>query len=344
MGIADLLVTQRVSPLQILKLMLCLMPRVIIFSMPMACLMCVFLAFIRLSSDNEIIALNSSGISIHQMMTPVIFFSLMSYFITGMLAVYGVPWGNRAYKQRLFQIIESKTNFAPKERIFYEPIENIIFYVNTFSTAENIMKDIFVVDRRDKTAISEIVAEKGRILSNQESNIITIHFINGIIFIIEKKQEATRTIKFDTYDLNIDLKDIMHDYLSKEKEPNEMGIGELIESLNGGLDHNLKYNLIGIKLYEMFSIPLAIFLLGIIGAPLGAHVRAKGRTAGIVISLCIFLIYYNFSMGIRYLCENGRLAPAIGVWIPDLFLIAAALLLFARAANYRIFRSKKPAM
>jgi len=40
-------------------------------------------------------------------------------------------------------------------------------------------------------------------------------------------------------------------------------------------------------------------------------------------------------MAIRGICSNGLLSPAIGVWIPNLFLIIATVYLFRRAANER---------
>jgi lipopolysaccharide export LptBFGC system permease protein LptF len=88
----------------------------------------------------------------------------------------------------------------------------------------------------------------------------------------------------------------------------------------------------GVNLYEMFSIPAAIFILGIIGACLGSHVKARGRTIGVVISLFIFLLYYSSLMGARYLCEMGLFQPAIGVWTPVFILtcISVTMLLWVR--------------
>ena len=75
--------------------------------------------------------------------------------------------------------------------------------------------------------------------------------------------------------------------------------------------------------------------MGLIGAPLGAHVRARGRSMGIVISLLIFLVYYVCLMSVRYICETGTLPPSLGVWIPDLFLLITCVYLIRRVANDR---------
>jgi lipopolysaccharide export LptBFGC system permease protein LptF len=114
-----------------------------------------------------------------------------------------------------------------------------------------------------------------------------------------------------------------------------MTVGELISNLNKPTTDMMKYNRIEIELFEMFSIPLAIFLLGIIGAPLGAHVRSRGRPLGIVLSLFTFLIYYISLMSVRYICELGILKPGIGVWLPDLFLFIICIYILKKTANDR---------
>jgi lipopolysaccharide export system permease protein len=333
----DLLVNQRVSLVQILKIILCLVPQAILFSMPAVCLIGVLLAFIRLSADNEIVALNAAGVSLYQIIAPAILFSLTGYIITSLIAIYGVPWGNRSYRDVILGIMRSKMDVAIKERIFYEPFEDkIVFYVNSFSSKDRTMKDLFVVDRRDQSFTATIVAKKGKIISNDGSDIVTIHFMDGTIFANEMDFNKTRTIKFDNYDLNIDLGNVMSSIVSKERAPKEMYIGELIENFVKSQGKEGGY-LIGIKLFEMFSIPLATFILGLIGVPLGAHVKGRGYTRGIILSLIVFLVYYISFMGVRYICETGILSPSIGVWIPILFLFFICIYLFVQATNYRYF-------
>ena len=90
------------------------------------------------------------------------------------------------------------------------------------------------------------------------------------------------------------------------------------------------------ELLEKLSIPLAVFVMGIIGVPLGAQIRGQGgRSAGIGISLVVFALYYLFLMIIRSISSTGALPPAFAVWIPDLFLIVSVVYLLRRASHER---------
>jgi lipopolysaccharide export system permease protein len=197
------------------------------------------------------------------------------------------------------------------------------------------MKDVFVVDRRDPETTNTIVAKEARVLSNPKWRTITIGFLNGTIFMVGKDFESVRTLKFDTYNLNIGLHDIMKAVSSRKKSPKEMSIQELKETLKNETKGEVSYNVTLIKLLEKFSIPLAVFLMGLIGVPLGAQLRAGGRSVGIVVGIIIFLIYYTFLGGVRSLCETGAVSPLVGVWLPDLFLLISCLYLWRRASKDR---------
>jgi len=335
----DLLVNQNVSFGQLMHITLCMLPRVIIFSMPAVCLTSVLLSFIRLSSDNEIMALNASGISLYQIMKPVIFFSTVSFIISGFIAIYAEPWGNRSYRDVAFGIVKSRVNIAIKEKVFYEPFKDIIFFINDMSPRDGTMSDIFVVDRRDERVTATIIAEKANMFQREESTVFTIRFTEGTIFENESDLERARYSSFETTDLNIDLKDIMSSMVSSEIEPREMYIGELIHTLRNSRVEGIKRNLAGLRLFEMFSIPLAVFLLGLIGAPLGARVRAGGYAKGIVLSLFIFMAYYISITGLRYLCETGVFAPCVAVWIPVFFLLIIYVFLMFQESNYHPLRT-----
>jgi lipopolysaccharide export system permease protein len=335
LNIAEWVINHGVSPLQVLKMILYLLPGMILFALPATTLIAVFVGFHRLSGDNEITALKSSGISTYQMLPPVVVLSLTTLIVAAFLGFIGSPWGNRSFKDFIFQIAHSKADLAIKERVFCEPFEGVTFYINSFSSKERLMKDVFLVDRRDPTLTNTIVSREGRIFSHPELKIITVHFFDGTIFMVDKNLEDVRTIEFNTYDLNIGLQDMMPALLSRKRAPKEMFVRELSETIKTAAKGNIEYNEAAIELMERFAIPLAVFLMGIIGVPLGAQIRSGGRFLGIVISLVVFLMYYMFLAGVRSIGETGTVSPFIGPWLPDLFLFLSCVYLLRRAGRER---------
>ena len=337
LSITELIVTRGVRVTQVIGMVVYLLPDILTFALPAVTLISVVVAFLRLSVDSEIIALKSSGISLYQMLPPVVAFSFLVFFLGLAISIFAAPWGNRAFKDLIFKIAESKADIGIKERVFCEPFDNLVLYVNNFSRRERVLKDVFVVDRRDKDVTNTIVAEEGRIIMRPDERIITIYFVRGTIFVVDKNLSAARTIKFNTYGLNIGLKDVMANLKSRRKAPHELSIGHLIEQLKTAPKGDMRYNRMMRELLEKGSIPLAVLFMGIIGVALGAQIRARGRSAGIGVSLAVFSAYYICLMVIRSICSSGGMSPVIGVWIPDLFLIISMIYFLRRASNERPF-------
>jgi lipopolysaccharide export system permease protein len=335
LSLIELVVNKGAQAGQMGMMLLYLVPDIVVFALPAAALMAVLVAFLRLSSDSEIIAMKASGISLYQMLPPVVLLAFMAFLLALFMNGIAAPWGNRSFKDLAFQVARSRADLGIKERVFSEPFDNVMFYVNDISEHDHQMKDVFVVDRRDKTATNTIVARKGSILADPNKRSITLRFKKGTIFVIEKNLAAARTIHFDTYDLSISLQDMMAALQSRRRHASEMRIGELLEGIRKTKSETRFYYKMKIKLHEKFSVPLAVFLMGMIGVPLGARLRARGRSTGVGISLAIFLAYYVSFTGVERICETGAFAPEVGIWLPDIFLFLACVYLLRRVSRER---------
>lgn len=335
LSITELIVTRGVGITQVVGMVLFLLPDILTFALPAVTLMSVVVAFLRLSADSEIVALKSSGISLYQMLPPVAVFSFLVFFMGLAISVFAAPWGNRSFKDLLFKIAESRADLGIKERVFCEPFDNLVFYVNSFSRQERALKDVFVVDRRDEEVTNTIVAEEGRMIVQPDQRIITIYFARGTIFSVEKNLNTARTIKFNTYGLTIGLKDVMKSLESRQKAPHELSVGNLIQEIQTIPKGDVQRSRMMRELLEKFSIPMAVLFMGIIGVPLGAQMRARGRTAGIGVSLAVFSIYYICLMVVRGIASSGSIPPEIGVWVPNLFLVITVSYLLRRAVDER---------
>ena len=74
--LVEMVVNRGVPLLEVLKLFSYILPGFLEVTVPMALLLGVLVAFGRLSSDSEIIALKTSGISLYQLLHPVVSFAI----------------------------------------------------------------------------------------------------------------------------------------------------------------------------------------------------------------------------------------------------------------------------
>jgi lipopolysaccharide export system permease protein len=333
--ILDLILNRGVSASHVLGIMLYMLPEVVLFVLPAASLMAVVVAFLRLSGDSEIVALFSSGISLYQLIPPVIVLSAIGFVAALATTTLAVPWGNRSLADLAFQVAEATPDLGIKERVFSEPFDNLHFYVGGFSAREKEMRDVFVVDRRDPTLVSTIVAERGVVVSHPTDRVIVVHFEKGTIFTVDRDLTVPRTIGFKTYDLSIGIKDLFAALSGRKKRPREMSVSELIKQVRKIGEEDPKRNEYLSELIEKATLPFGVFLMGLIGIPLGAQMRLRGRAKGIAVSLGVFLSYYVFMGGMRNVCEAGGIDPLVGLWLPNVFVLAACCYLMKRVAAGR---------
>ena len=194
---------------------------------------------------------------------------------------------------------------------------------------------MFVVDRRDSAFVNTIVAERGALVSHPKDRVIVVHFEEGAIFTVGRDLAVARTIEFKTYDLSIGIKDLFAALSSRKKKPGEMSVSQLVEHVRKSGKGDPKRNEYFSELVEKVTLPFGVFLMGLIGAPLGAQMRLRGRAKGIAVSVLVFLSYYVFMGGMRNVCEAGGIDPMVGLWLPNAFLLAACCYLLKRVASGR---------
>ena len=318
---------------QVLLIALYSLPYVLFYTLPMATLVGSTIAFSRLNEDNEITALKSSGTSLFQILPPVVTFSMISYLLASFIAIYLIPISKSSSSRLLFEVARSNVSIGIKEGVFNDSIPNLVLYANRISAHNQIMQGVFIFDERDPGLPNTITARKGSISSDPNQMSLQLHLIDGSMIMVGKDLESSKMLRFDSYDLNMDLSDITNGFSSRSKSRKEMSISELRHQLKKTKTGTVGYNKFTMELQRKFSIPFACLLLGIIGFPLGLMTRSKGRSWGTALGIAIFVIYYILLSGADSLGRTGRLNPVLAMWIPNMVMGAATYVLFWHKAR-----------
>ncbi|MBU0545342.1 MAG: LPS export ABC transporter permease LptF [Proteobacteria bacterium] len=340
--ITNLVVNYNISLPKVILLLIYFVPYFLVFVVPMSIMMAVLLTFLRLSSDNEIIALKTGGVSIYGLLPPVLIFCLIGYLVTLFLAVYGIPWGKTSIKKLTMDVATSNLELGLKERIFNDSFKDVMLYVNEINLKKGELIDVFVEDKRTENIISTIVAPRGVLISEKDKLIFRLRMFDGRINQVSIKNKSVNSISFDTYDINLDLKSALADTKRKwgQKDEKEMTLSELRYYLINATDKNSRYYDALIELNKKFSIPFACFVLGILALPLGAQLKSSRRSYGLIVGLAFFLFYYLL-LSIGYVfASKAYYPPVLGMWVPNIVIGSVGfylLIITAKDLPVRIF-------
>ncbi len=111
----DIVLDLKIGLADFIRMFAYIFPHMLIFVIPMASMTGVVLAFTRLTSDREILALKASGVSLRQLLPPVIIFAFVISLLTAYFSVNLIPAGNVAMKHLLFQMAKEKIDKGLQE-------------------------------------------------------------------------------------------------------------------------------------------------------------------------------------------------------------------------------------
>ena len=320
LDITDMIVNHKVGVGPVCLLLAYTMPYFLQYIIPMSVMMAVLMAFLKMSSDNEIMALKAGGVSIYRLLTPVLTFSLAGTLITGYMTIVGVPAGAARFKSLLFDVATSNLNISLKERTFNDSFKNIMLYVNKIDPHSGRLHNVLIEDGRTAGVNNTVVAQTGVLFGEPQKMVYHLRLYDGIINQLDRQDRSSNTINFETYDIRLDLKEVMAARGPQGKRPDEMHLAQLQAYLTKVKGNDQKYFKALLKYHKKFSIPVACLAMGLLAMPLGIQTRNSKKTFGIGLCLIFFLLYYLLLSFGSTLGENGLYPPVVGMWLPNVVL------------------------
>lgn len=329
--LTDLVISRGVPLADVSRMILYLMPSFLVFTIPMAFLLAVLLAFGRLSADNEITVMKAGGISLMQLMPPVVLCGLLAGLLTLAASTIGIPWGNSAFKSLSFSVLKQNVAATIREKVFWDDIPGIVMYTEHYDEERRALKGVIIHDGRDQARPLTIFAADGFIGSAVPQQAIRLVLNNGSIHVAGNAGEY-RLVKFGEYIMTVGGGD----------KGGGIGRNELdmsIAELNRQIADPATTKAVSLKsqseLHSRFAFPFASLVFAVVAVPLGMQNRRSGKSAGFSTSIGILLAYYIVQSLLRTLAEKGAVPPALALWLPNMIFLGLGWYLLQRASQER---------
>lgn len=312
------------------------LPRLVLYALPMATLIGVLLAFVRLNGDSELIAIRAAGIGFCQFLPAILVVLLLTTSLSFYNTLHVMPLANGIFESKLKSLGKTSLPSLMKEGAFIDIIPKVVFFFKAVDPADLSVEGVFVQDQRQPDIRLAIVAERGQINYQRDQNHILFKLTNGIITRIPDDLKDAQAISFKTYDLSLALDEAFGSASKSSKSRKEMTLKELRQmNRKEGKKFDVRYEL---ELHNRLALPMSCLLLGLIGPPLGALFRQRSRMGGITVGIGIFLAYYVGLSAGRGLGENGLISAFFAVWTPNLCAAGIAVYLWVKAQRETPFR------
>src|SRR5256714_6090639 len=138
-------------------------PFIVAMTLPMAVLVAVLYSFSHLAADNEVTAMKASGISVGQLLAPVLFGATVMALIAFFWNDQVLPRSNHRLRTLIVDIQRKKPTFQLKEQVINEVVAGQFFLrAARIDPAANTLSDVTIYDLEDPDRRRIILADSGR--------------------------------------------------------------------------------------------------------------------------------------------------------------------------------------
>jgi lipopolysaccharide export system permease protein len=311
----------------ILASTLFLFPYLLVFTLPMAATVGIILALMRLSVDNEMLALKTAGLSYVRLLAPILGFALVVALFTLFLSTYGSPWGQKSNRELLTEVVKRRADLALQEQTFNTDFQNLTLFVNRVAPQGGLLEGVFVNDGREPGNPQTIYAQSGRIRYEPAQESMILSLSEGVVLRWGTELGHRQTVKFKTYELPLRL---FRFASSGQVSEREMSIRELREGIAGATPDSKPFVRLVVELHQRLALPLGALLLCLLAIPLGLSPRIHGRSWGLIVGLLVFLIYYVVFTASWRLAFTAHLNPAVAPYLANILFALLAIYFWRR--------------
>ncbi|MEK7747718.1 MAG: LptF/LptG family permease [Nitrospirota bacterium] len=305
--LTEWVVDKGVSLLTVADIFIKLLPSFFLLTTPMAAAFAAILAFHRLSSDRELIALNAAGIGFSRMLMPVICFATFAALLTFLMGTLSSTWGTTSLKSAGKKMLKERVGVGLDAGRFTEIFPGLMIYAESMPEPSKI-EQVFIYDGRSAEHPQIIAAKTGQLINEKEA--IGLALQNGAIHL--HKPLVDQTLSFDSYVIKMRVPVPSSSVPSENKARQQMA------------------------LHKQYAFAVAAFLLCLMGAALGGMAGNGGRFGPIVAGIGLILLYYSLQNVGTYFFPAGSQFPGMAAWIPNLVLTPITFFLLFHRNGKRV--------
>jgi lipopolysaccharide export system permease protein len=318
-------------------------PYSLAYSIPIACLFSTLLLFGRLSADSEIGAMKSSGLSMWQIVSPVIIISIVLSFVGLYNNFFIYPKTTYVNRQLLKGLGVDDPIKLLEEGKFIRDFPGYMIYVGRKSRHKVYDLVVYEVDKTTGQITTSIRASDGEMAVDEERAELRINLKNVRVEVRNPGEpddsSKTHYVNAENYPIRLDFNELLGEENVSKKRKN-MDLFELVykvRNLDSEFDYLprkdrlIEHSRLLVEINQRVCLAMAAFTFVVVAIPLGIKSHRRESSIGMIMSLLIMFIYYLFIILSDALDKYVVLKPWLIPWIPIVSAQVLGLVLMRRA-------------
>ncbi|NLE65444.1 MAG: YjgP/YjgQ family permease [Elusimicrobia bacterium] len=285
------------------------------YTLPIAALAAVILTFGRLSSDNEIIAIRASGITMQRILAPLLMLGLVLSFFLLVLNDRIIPRAYHAQKALLKETGAKNPTALLEAGTFIDAFEGNVLFI--YRIDRNRMYNIRIYQPQpDNKPTRTIIAQEGEFTPVPGEQKVMLKLMNGT------SDETDLNDPNTFYKLNFKQSFMTLDLSQQggkiEKKPKGMTLNELTEEMEEFKKMGIGTRPLVAEFHRKISWALTPLIFILLGFPVAVITHKRAKTANLLLIILFAGPYYLLSIGCQALATQGLAAADLIMWVPNI--------------------------
>ena len=301
------------------------------YTLPVAALATVILTFGRFSSDNEIIAIRASGISLRSLLAPLIAMGIILSLTMLILNDRVIPNAYEAQREVLQQAGAKNPSALLEAGTFIDAFNGNIIFI--YQMDRNRMYNVRIWQPQpDGKPTRTISAQEGEFTAVPGQQKVLLKLMNGT------SDEPDFNNPNNFYKLNFKTSFMTLDMGRKaekiEKKPKGMSLKELVAETKRLDKLGVDTKPLTAEYHRKISWALSPLIFILLGFPVAVITHRRAKAANLLLAVVFAAPYYLVSIGCQALASQGVARPDILMWVPNIIGGIVVIIL-----NYRLCAS-----
>ena len=327
--LANMVINKGVSLASIGKMFLLYIPLLLGYTLPIACLTTIILAFSRFSADNEILAMRANGINLKRLLFPLLMVGIILCLVSIVLNERIIPFAHQEQRKILKDIGVKNPTAALEAGSFINAFKNQILFVYRIEGNHLYNVRIYQPQPGGKPTRT-IIAKEGEFTPVPGENKIKLKLMSGTSDEPNFSNPSNfYKLNFTNYFMTLDLSG--SDEKDMEKKPKGMTLRELREKIKSFDKISIDTSPLIAEYHRKITWSFSALLFILLGFPIAVFTHRREKTANIALAGLCAATYYLFSLGCEALSVQNITPPALTMWAPNIIGMVIATVL-----NYKL--------
>ncbi|EGE47654.1 Permease YjgP/YjgQ Family Protein [Acetobacter pomorum DM001] len=316
-------------------LLAALLPHYLGLAIPAALCVAVFTVIRRMSQNEEIDAINSSGLSLLRITRPYIQLGVILGILSFLL--YGFIQPHARYDFRSTFYIASHTGWAPRlqPRMFASPSSQLTIVADKVSQSGSDLENVFIRDLSEQQE-RDITARNGHIRIGLDGETVEIDLTHGVI-VTDKGDGVPSLVTFDHSTRYLTHASHVSPFRTRGEDERELTSPELVGRLIRH-DPSISRPHMRSEVHFRMARSLTVPFIPLLAASLALMRKRQRNNAGLPLAF-IIMVGFDHIIQFGHSMVATKKASLLLIWGPSLvFIVGCTLLLLYKSGTFQVLK------